>query len=182
MSCLAAQDGKLVANKVHSRTLSPSLCTRLSQILQTFLLLSLLDSCFSSFEMAPHRNVVSLLYSPPSSQIHQSDKPHLLERKVNVLFISRTKSLGHNSCLALCKETFLLTSQNKLWQASRDRRIRAGRKMANVSFRKQVFHQISPGYVTTHLQTASCDSRKINQNQNREKKIKKGRNSQVTYK
>lgn len=53
--------------------------------------------------------------------------------------------------LALCKETSLLTLQNKLWQVSRDRQIKAGSEMANVAFGKQAFYGISPGYVTTNL-------------------------------
>lgn len=86
MSCLAAQDGKLVTNKVHSRTLSLSLCTRLSQILQTLIFLSLLDSCFFSFETAPHKNVFSRPYSPPSFQTHRSNECHLLGHKVGALW------------------------------------------------------------------------------------------------
>lgn len=71
MSCLAAQDGKLVTNKVHSRALSPSLCTRLSQILQTLLFLSLPGSCFFAFERAPHKDV-SLLSAHRALQLtHQ---------------------------------------------------------------------------------------------------------------
>lgn len=144
MSCLAAQDGKPVTNKVHSRALSPSLCTRLSQILQTLVFLSRLDSCFFSFERAPHEDVFSLC--PRSSPTHPPNKCHP-EHRVNVLCIPWTKIT--RARLALCKETFLLMLQNKLWGVSRDRQIRAGSKMANVAFGKQAFHGISPGYVTT---------------------------------
>lgn len=134
MSCLAAQDGKLVTNKVHSRALSPSLCTRLSQILQTLIFLSLLGSCFFAFERAPDEGCSSLC--PPSSPTHPPDKCHF-KHQVNVLFYPLNKVTGAQ--LAVCKETSLLTLQNKLWQVSRDRQIKAGSEMVNVSFGKQAF-------------------------------------------
>lgn len=137
MSCLAAQDGKLVTNKVHSRALSLSLCTRLSQILQMFIFLSLPGSCFFAFQRAPDKGGIFFFsLCPPSSPAHPPNKCHL-KHQVNVLFYALNKIT--RAQLALCKEISLLTLQNKLWQVSRDRQIQAGSEMANVSFGKQAF-------------------------------------------